>query len=152
MAIPALVPIRRERFYRTRYIGRYDDGQFFGSVTATLDDGAGASDDWLAHKRWYAVLHRFTADGAHTGSDIWFAGTSVEERESTRRAQKQLDAWISALPRRKFGDIAIGLFSVEAHGAVFGLVDQSAEYGYDHAELLPDELGFNPPWDGTYDT
>ncbi|WP_229070172.1 hypothetical protein [Actinoplanes sp. DH11] len=150
MAIPERVPIVHEPDYRTDTIGSYDQGQFFGSVTATLAMGAG--DDWARHKRWYAVLHRFDRDGGHTGSEIWFAGTSEQEQASIDSARKRLDAWLAELPGREFGDIAIRLFQVEADGEVFGLVDQSADYDADHAEFLPDELGFDPPWDGEYDT
>ncbi|MET8086022.1 hypothetical protein [Micromonospora sp. NPDC005194] len=153
MAIPDLVPIAHEPDYRTSTIGRYDKGQFFGSVTATLDDGGGADDDWYRHKRWYAVLHRFDADGVHTDSDIWFAGTSETEDASVDRAEARLAEWLDALPGRVFADIAIGLFQVEVDGHVFGLVDWSEEYdGADHAEFVPDDLGFDPPWDGCYDT
>ncbi|MBQ1011360.1 hypothetical protein KBX53_10460 [Micromonospora sp. M51] len=42
MAIPDLLPIAHEPDYRASTIGHYDKGQFFGSVTATLTDGAGA--------------------------------------------------------------------------------------------------------------
>ncbi|KAB1926993.1 hypothetical protein F8280_08565 [Micromonospora noduli] len=153
MATPDRVPIAYEPDYHTRNIGRYDKGQFFGSVTATLEDGAGAEDDWYRHKRWYAVLHRFDADGVHTDSDIWFAGTSEDEEASVDRAEARLVEWLDALPGRVFGDISIGLFHVEVDGHVFGLVDGSADYdGEDHAEFVPDELGFDPPWDGLYDT
>ncbi|GIE85999.1 hypothetical protein Are01nite_24790 [Actinoplanes regularis] len=26
------------------------------------------------------------------------------------------------------------------------------DHDEDHAELVPDDLGFDPPWDGSYDT
>ncbi|MEH1166848.1 hypothetical protein V6V47_15830 [Micromonospora sp. CPCC 205539] len=153
MAIPDRVPISYEPDYRTRYIGRYDEGQFFGSVTATLEDGSGAEDDWYRYKRWYAVLHRFDADGTHAGSDVWFAGTSEDEAASGDSAEAHLVEWLDALPGRVFADIAIRLFQIEVDGHIFGLVDESEEYdGEDHAEFLPDDLGFDPPWDGCYDT
>jgi len=153
MAIPDRVPIVHEPGYRTDTIGSYDEGQFFGSVTATLEDGTGNRSDWPRFKRWYAVLHRFDADGAHSGSQIWFAGTSEDERASIDRAEKRLGEWLEDLPGRTFGDIAIKLFHVEVDGHVFGLVDHSEHYeGKDHAEFLPDTLGFDPPWDGFYDT
>ncbi len=152
MAIPERVPIAHEPGYRTSTIGRYDGGQFFGSVTATLEDGGGADDDWFRAKRWYAVLHRFDAGGGHTGSEIWFAGTSEEEGASIDRAEAHLADLLDALPGRAYGDIAVKLFQVEADGHVFGLVDGSEAYDGDHAELLPDDLGFDPPWDGCYDT
>ncbi len=152
MAIPERVPIAYEPDYRTRTIGAYEDGQFFGSVTATLEDGIGAADDWSRHKRWYAVLHRFGPDGDHTGSQIWYAGTSEDEEASIVRARACLADWLEALPGRVFEDIAVKLFHVDHEGHTFGLVDQSEDYDADHAELVPDDLGFDPPWDGFYDT
>ncbi|RIV40293.1 hypothetical protein [Micromonospora radicis] len=153
MAIPDRVPIVREPGYRTDTIGSYDGGQFFGSVTATLEDGTGNLPDWPRHKRWYAVLHRFDADGGHTGSQVWFAGTSEHEKMAIKSAEDRLSNWLAALPGRTFGDIAIKLFHTHVDGHVFGLVDLSERYdGRDHAELLPDTLGFDPPWDGCYDT
>ncbi|WP_093618227.1 hypothetical protein [Actinoplanes philippinensis] len=153
MAIPLRVPIAYEPDHRTSSIGSYQGGQFFGSVTATLEDGAGAAASWFRHKRWYAVLHRFDADGAHTGSQIWCAGTSEDEDASIDRAQACLGVWLDALPGRVFGDIAIKLFHVEFEGHTFGLIDRSEDYdGEDHAEFVPDDLGFDPPWDGCYDT
>ncbi|BBH69117.1 hypothetical protein ACTI_58020 [Actinoplanes sp. OR16] len=151
MAIPERVPIAHEPGYHTDTIGTFAGGQFFGSVSATLDNGGG--DDWERRKRWWAVLHRFDASGAHTGSEIWFAGTSEDEDGAIKRAEERLGGWLDALPGRVHGDIAIGLFQVEVDGHVFGLVDGTEDYdGEDHAEFLPDELGFDPPWDGLYDT
>ncbi|MEU4559381.1 hypothetical protein AB0F72_13420 [Actinoplanes sp. NPDC023936] len=153
MAIPEHVPIAYEPDYRTSSIGTYEGGQFFGSVTATLEDGTGATDSWPRYKRWYAVLHRFDRDGAHTGSQIWCADTSEDEGASIGRARARLADWLDALPGRVFSDIAIRLFHVEFDGHTFGLVDQSEDYdGQDHAEFVPDDLGFDPPWDGCYDT
>jgi len=153
MAIPERVPIAYEPGYRTGSIGTYEGGQFFGSVTATVEDGAGASAEWYRYKRWYAVLHRFGPDGTHTGSQIWCAGTSENENASIDSAEACLAGWLETLPGRVFGNIAVKLFQVEFEGHTFGLVDQSQEYGgQDHAELVPDDLGFDPPWDGCYDT
>jgi hypothetical protein len=78
VAIPDVVPIVHEPDYRTGTIGHYDKGQFFGSVTATLEDGAGAEDDWYRHKRWYAVLHRFDADGQVFGQVFGLVDWSAE--------------------------------------------------------------------------
>jgi hypothetical protein len=150
VAIPDRVPITYEPDFHTRTIGRYDEGQFFAWVTATLGDGDG---DWASRKRWYAVLHRFDRDGTHTGSTIECTGTSVDENAAVDRAHARVDELIGVLPGHEFCDIEIRLFQVEVDGEVFGLVDWSEEYdGEDHAEFLPGELGFDPPWDGTYDT
>jgi formate hydrogenlyase regulatory protein HycA len=60
---------------------------------------------------------------------------------------------VKRLPSRGFGDIAIAPFAVEDDaGRRWGLFDRTAEYGFPHAELLPNRLGFNPPWDGDFDT
>ncbi|MFI5925665.1 hypothetical protein ACIA3K_06725 [Micromonospora sp. NPDC051543] len=77
----------------------------------------------------------------------------MPEPKTTGTAQAGLSEWLDALPGRVFADIAIRLFQVEVDGHVFGLVDWSEEYdGDDHAEFLPDDLAFDPPWDGYYDT
>ncbi|MEV0732962.1 hypothetical protein [Polymorphospora sp. NPDC050346] len=153
MAIPDRVPIAYEPDYRTDTIGRYDGGLFFGSVTATLEDGAARNPDWHRFKRWYAVLHRFDDQGGHIDSQIWFAGTGEHRDDSVEKARSCLAGWLDALPGRVFGDISIKPFQVEVGGHVFGLVDQSEPHdGRDHAEFLPDGLGFAPPWDGLYDT
>ncbi|GAB3141932.1 hypothetical protein GCM10027290_15460 [Micromonospora sonneratiae] len=153
MAVPDLIPIMHEPGYHTDQIGRYADGQFFGCVTAAFREGVGGGDDWPEHKRWYAVLHRFDHDGHYRGSEIWYAGTTAQgERDVVDRAEQKLATWLAELPQPTFGDIAVRLFSVEVDGIVFGLVDESDdEYG-EHVELYPNELGFNPPWDGEYDT
>jgi hypothetical protein len=151
MAIPERVPIAHEPGYHTDTIGTFDDGQFFGTVVATLRLDA-ADDDWARHKRWWAVLHRFDGAGVHTGSEIWCSGTSEDEDGSVAKARERLDGWLDALPGLAYGDIAVKLFQVTVDGEVFGLVDQTEDYDSDHAELLPNELGFNPPWDGLYDT
>lgn len=55
-------------------------------------------------------------------------------------------------PGREFANIAIEPFAVEDDsGARWGLIDETAEYGFSHAELRPDRLGFNPLWNGEYD-
>lgn len=99
------------------------------------------------------MLHRFDHDGDHTGSEIWCSGTSEHEADSIDKAETCLNDWLDALPGRVHGDIAIKLFQVKVDGQVFGLVDWSHLYdGREHAEFLPDSLGFDPPWDGVYDT
>jgi formate hydrogenlyase regulatory protein HycA len=154
VAIPDLIPIRHEPGYRTSTIGRYDGGLFFAWVTGTLSPiYSPRGDDWLARKRWYAVLHRFDHDGNHTGSDIWCPGPGIRDGQ-----QERLEAWLEALPGREFCDIAIRLFQLVADGIVFGLVPEchgeysDGEEQDDWAEFYPGRLGFSSPWDGCYST
>ncbi|MBB5872673.1 formate hydrogenlyase regulatory protein HycA [Allocatelliglobosispora scoriae] len=152
MATPDLIPINHEPGYRTDTIGRFADGQFFGSVVAGFADGIAPDGDWAAHKRWYAVLHRFDQEGNHVSSDIQFAGTTADgESRVVDKATGMLRQWLDELPGRSFGDISIRLFQVEVDGVTFGLIDETSDDdGY--VELYPDELGFYEPWSGDYDT
>lgn len=149
MSIPARVPIQYERDAAPTCCGHYDDGQFFGSVINTYVPDR-SPDDW----RTYAVLHLFDPDGVHERSEIWWTVLQPGEDSPAHedRADARLREWLSNLPGRANGDIAIGLFKTTVDGDLFGLVDQSDEYGHDHAELVPDNLGFDPPWTGEFDT
>lgn len=163
MAIPEVIPIRHEPGYRTENIGRYDHGQFLASITAAYPPDYRMGPDWLENRRWYAVLHRFDAEGHHTGSDIWTPGPGVP---ADGRLDAKLEGWLDGLPGLVFGDIAIRPFEVSADGIRFGLVAErhaaagpggagatdAGEDEPDWAELYPDRLGFHEPWDGLYDT
>ncbi|MFG2869645.1 hypothetical protein [Streptomyces sp. NPDC048338] len=160
MSVPEVIPVRHEPEYRTSTIGQWEGGQFFASVTAAFpEDWSG--DDWQAHKRWCAVLHRFDAGGRHIGSRIEFTGTSAEgEEQAVAAARELLGEWLDALPMRRYQDIAIAPFEVRFEGALFGLVLEEEDDEGDEddgteglsAELYPDGLGFYAPWDGSYDT
>lgn len=64
-----------------------------------------------------------------------------------------LQGLVENLPGREFGDIAIAPFVVEdGAGKRWGLIDETVECGFPHVELWPNRLGFNPPWNGEYDT
>jgi hypothetical protein len=179
MAIPGVIPIRHEPGYRTETIGRYDGGQFFASITAAYPPDYRMGPDWLEHRRWYAVLHRFDSAGLHAGSDIWTPGPGVP---ADGRLDAKLEGWLAELPGLEYGDIAIAPFQVVVDGIRFGLIaerhgtggaggksdkdgetaqgDEDAQGGKsgeddgepDWAELYPDRLGFHEPWDGLYDT
>ncbi|WP_336216444.1 hypothetical protein [Nonomuraea sp. LPB2021202275-12-8] len=125
MAVPETIPIGYEPDYHT--------------------------DDWLARKRWYAVLHTFDATGHYLGSRIERTGTDADRRASVDTAQDLLNQWLNALPGRRFGDIAVRPFRREFDDVLFGLVIETFE-GDEHAELYPDNIGFYEPWDGSYDT
>ena len=151
--MPDLIPIRHEPTYRTNTIGRYDDGLFFGWISGAFAPTYKPDANWAAHKRWYAILHRFDHDGHHTTSNVWCPGDGVRDGQ-----QERLDGWLAALPGRAFGDIAIRPFQIEVDGIVFGLVPEChGEYLAGHevldwAEFYPGRLGFSAPWSGRYDT
>lgn len=153
MAVPQTINVLREEDYHTDQIGKSADGrQFMGFVTATLPMPIPA--DWQAHKRWYAVLHTFDKKGKHLKTEAWFAGATADgERQVVENAQARLAEMIAGLGEVKFGNVKIGLFRVEIDGHTFGLVDASepAE-DYESIYLLPNDLAFFAPWDGTYYT
>jgi formate hydrogenlyase regulatory protein HycA len=161
---PEVIPIAHVSGYRTDTIGRYDGGQFFASVTwAFREDYTFDVGQWEEHKLLFAVLHTFDAEGRHRESDIWYAGTQDEQsrlrkpardRTPVARAEARMAKLLDALPGRAYTDIAIRPFQVVVDGVVFGLVIEPGEGDADGdmAEFYPDELGFGPPWDGSYDT
>jgi hypothetical protein len=153
VAVPDVIPIRREADYRTDTIGCHTAGQFFASVTGAF---RGSFRHWQEGKepmRWYSVLHLFDRAGNHARSDIWFAGTTADgQRETVQRAEEHLSAVLDDLPGRRYGDIAVRLFRVDYDGVVFGLIDESEPERGDWVELYPECLGFHEPWNGLYDT
>ncbi|MEU9454564.1 hypothetical protein [Streptomyces sp. NPDC048277] len=152
MSAPEVIPIRHEPDYRTSTIGRWQDGQFFASVTAAFPEGW-SHDDWQSQKRWCAVLHRFDGAGQYMDSRIQFTGTTADgERKAIDTAGLLLDEWLDALPERQYQDIAIAPFEVRFEGVLFGLVLEAEDPADVWAEFYPDELGFHAPWDGCYDT
>ncbi|MFG2820614.1 hypothetical protein ACGFX4_14450 [Kitasatospora sp. NPDC048365] len=155
MDVPEVIPIRYEPDYRTDTIGHWQGGQFLASVTAAFPE-KWSGDDWPAHKRWHAILHRFDHAGRHLDSRIEFTGTTADgEQAAIDAAGRILDAWLDALPDRQYRDIAIAPFAVHREGCLFGLVVEHDEDDGEvevRAELYPDNLGFYAPWDGEYDT
>jgi formate hydrogenlyase regulatory protein HycA len=153
VAVPKSIRITREEGYHTDQIGKYGDGnQFMAFVTATLPTPR--SKDRHGHMRWYAVLHTFDKKGKHLNTEAWFAGTTARgEREAVQKAQTKLAEMIAELGKVKYGNIKAGLFKVQIDGHTFGLVDASEpQEGYESIHLLPNDLAFFAPWDGTYDT
>jgi hypothetical protein len=152
--IPERILIIREKGYRTDQIGQYGDGkQFMAFVTGSLPSIPGLK-DWQLHKRWYAVLHTFEADGTHLETQAWLAGVTADgEREVIGRAEAKLEEMLNQLGPIRLGDVRIKLFQVEVDGRTFGLVDASEpDEDYESIHLLPNDLAFFEPWDGTYDT
>lgn len=164
MPVPELIPIAHEPGYRTATIGKFDDGQFFASVTWARRDGYNLS--WGSpndHHLIFAVLHTFDTEGHHLDSNIWHGGTRTDQirlRDSggddpVTSSQAQLDRLLDALPGRAYTDIAIRPFQVVFDGVLFGLIVEQhdeEEREDNWAELYPDGLGFHEPWDGLYDT
>ncbi|MFF3070540.1 hypothetical protein [Kitasatospora sp. NPDC057936] len=131
--VPQRIPIAHEPGFRTDLAGSWDGGQFL----------AGFYD--------VTYLHLFDRDGRHLRSRI---GVAEEEagQEDTDAAMARLRELVDELPGRRFGDIAVRPFSVEHGGHSWGLFDKTEAYGFPHAELEPDMLGFGAPWNGLYDT
>jgi len=127
MAIPRLVPIAREEGYHTDCIGNCDNGPYLGFE--------------MFLGRPIAVLHHFDANGQYVRSESWDANDGHDPKSSLEDA-------ISALPNAKPGDVKVAVFTDELFGLTFGLIPE----GNDHVEYVPYGLGFNPPWDGLYDT
>lgn len=161
MAVPTVIPIAHEPDGRTGTIGHYADGQFLASISYAFADGYRFGAGWEEHKRLYAVLHRFDAEGRHVDADIWRAGTWAEQQRAggdgsvVARAEARLTTLLDGLPGRGFGDIAIRPFRLTVDEVTFGLITErhaDGEGGHDWAEFYPDGLGFSEPWDGTYDT
>ena len=159
--IPDTIPIRREAGYHTDQIGSFRDGQFMGFVVATLPatqaDDSQASDP-RQHVRWYAVLHQFDSEGNYIKTDHWFAGATADgKRQVVDSAQQRLSEMLDQLEGNEFEDVRIRLFSTTIDGHEFGLVDatredEESDAVFVQAELLPNQLVFHDPWDGTYDT
>lgn len=151
--IPRTIPIAWEKDYHTDQIGKYGEGhQFMGFVTCT---GPSTVDqEFFAQKRWYAVLHIFDRSGKHLNSEVWFAGSAGEgERDVISKAEARLKEMVAKLKKVKYGNIRVGAFQVEVDGQTFGLVDTSdLEAGEVSVTLVPNDLLFAPPWDGTYST
>ena len=133
--VPDRVPIAWEEGYRTDLIGRYDAGLFFAGYSGS------------------SYLHLFDAHGVHRWSWIAPAEHALGEDASPSDLVDHLRQLVENLPGSEFANIAIAPFAVEdAAGKRWGLIDETVERGIPHAELRPNHLGFDPPWNGEYDT
>lgn len=153
MAVPKRIRIQREADYHTHHLGNFRGcHQFMGFITATLP--IPLPRDWQEHKRWYAVLHQFDPWGVHLSTEAWFAGTTADgEEQVIDRARDKLNEMIGALGKITYCDVDVELFQVTIDGHVFGLVDASdPDEEIERIDLLPNDLAFFEPWDGSYDT
>lgn len=151
MPVPQSIKIRREKGFHTDRIGKYADGNQFMAfvVAATHVPKKGKTE-----LHWYAVLHTFDPQGRHLNTEAWLAGKAGGvERGIVERAEGRLAEMIAALGKVRYGGIKVSLFQVQVDGHTFGLVDASEQDGDSESiHLLPNELAFFAPWDGTYDT
>ena len=154
MATPETIKIKRVKDYWTHDIGRYGDGnQFMAFLVATLPHNL-LGKDWEKHKRWYAALHIFNKQGDHLYSQAHFMRVTADgENAVVDRARAKRDEMLGCLQNIHYCDVAIKLFSVTIDGVVFGLVDVTEpEDEHELVELMPNQLMFYPPWDGSFDT
>jgi len=149
--IPKKLKIRREEGYHTHNIGRYRNGdQFMGFVVAVEPHGHASSKG--GKLGWYAVLHRFDSAGKHLATETSYLGLKAWGKE-VKNADATLSRMIHGFGPTQYGDIEIEPFSVEIDGHTFGLVNSSVlREGYFRFDLLPNNLAFFPPWDGSYET
>ena len=156
MAVPDKIKISYIEGYHTEDIGQYGPGnQFMAFVVATLPEIL--PQDWERHKRWYAVLHTFDAEGHHLNTEARFAGVTADGEDAvTARAWGLLEGMLTDFEPVTRTDIEAKLFSVQVDGQTFGLVDTSfrSEEGvfYEEVSLLPNDFIFSEPWDGDFDT
>jgi hypothetical protein len=153
-SVPAGIPIAHEPGYHTDSIGALPDReeQVMAFVVASLPPRRGP--DWRDHKWWYAVVHRFDRTGIHLETVARFAGRTADgEALVVQRAKTYLKELLGGLPPLRPQVVFAGLFNLEIHGRVFGLVDASEpEEDYEAIYLVPNDLAFQPPYDGSYDT
>lgn len=151
-ALPRKIKIRREKGYHTHYIGHSKDGKQFMAFVVGIPTSK--TTHTAARKvAWYAVLHRFDAQGNHMKTEALFLGNRAYASELNIDPEEKLTKIIAKLGPVKYGDVEVGLFSVRIDGHVFGLQDTSeTEEGYQRIDLVPNGLAFFPPWDGTYST
>ena len=153
MAVPAPIKITRIPDSETHWLRIFQGcQQFIGSIAATLPEPM--PDDWEARKRWYAILHRFDPWGDHLGTEARFAGTTADgEDQVLERARGWLREMVGGLGKVMFCDVEVRLFSAEIDGQTFGLVDASGpDWGQESVHLVPGDLAFFEPWDGSWDT
>lgn len=133
--VPDRIPVARIAGNRTDLVGYYDAGIFLAGFSKTT------------------YLHLFGKQGRHRGSWIASAEQALGEDASRAALMDYVRELVENLPGREFGDISIAPFAVQNDaGRRWGLFDETVEYGFPHAELRPNRLGFTPPWNGEYDT
>lgn len=151
--LPETFPINRyEEGGYSKYMGTFAKGQFWARVAAEFTPGD-SPDNWQSRKVWYAILHKFDAGGNHIGTEWKRVGTTADgENKVLDYALRTMKKFITGLGPVEYGDIEIGLFTVNVEGFEFGLIDKSNEEYGDTVSMQPGDLDFYPPWTGDYDT
>ena len=153
MAVPKKIKIKRIKDYYTHFVGKTEDGrQFMALIGATLP--IPLPNDWPKHKRWYAILHTFAANGKHLETLATCTGCTADGEDGVvDKAREHRNEYVESLGKVSFKTITVELFSTEIDGFVFGLVDGSApDEDIEKVDLLPNDLAFFAPWKGDYDT
>ncbi|MGV7224187.1 MAG: hypothetical protein ACQ9MH_22035 [Nitrospinales bacterium] len=153
MAVPNKIKIERIEEYYTHNIGQYGNGnQFMAFIVDTVPSPL--PQDWKNHKKWYSTLHTFDGNGKHLNTRAIFVGlTSDGEEQVFEKGRCVLSDMLSSLGEISYDDIEVELFSVEIDGFAFGLVDASEpEENIESIDLLPNDLSFFSPWNGSDDT
>ncbi len=164
MAEPETLRIVQEAWKggRFHYVGCDNVGnQFMGFVSGAFPE-SGPTNDWEKTKRWYAVLHRFDANGSHLSTKVSNGGTTADgEEQSCERAWKKLGDMLRDVCIDRLCDIQIKTFVYEEEGYRFAVVyeknnfddPENPEGVYECVMLWPNDIMFHPPWDsGHYST
>ena len=148
---PSKIKIKRESGFHTYHIGKRPDGTQFMAFVVGVPSKKQPSTK-RGKLKWYAVVHRFNADGTHLRTEASFLGAK-EFASRLGDPETDLIRMVKRLGRIRYGDIKVKLFSVRVEGIVFGLVDSSVpEDNYQRIDLIPNGLAFFPPWNGDYET
>ena len=160
-----LIPYADYEHSRFHHVGRYGPGNLFmafGTGAFPGDWWSGRyppeylNSRWAEHKRWYAVLHRFDADGNHLATEAQSGGTTASgAREASDEAGRLLEALLASLGQYDRCDIWVRPFGVEIDGYFFGLVYRCEDADdpdmpdavCEHVMLEPNGVMFHPPWD-----
>jgi hypothetical protein len=155
------IPFEDDQDSRFYYVGRYDgDRQFMAYITGAFPDESqfpGPGDDWESIKSWWAVIHRFDADGNHLDSDLRLGGYEAEGEAAQEKVWDEFESLLKEIMahKPKPGDIYVKLFSVTVNGVTHGLIYESDEDEEESEYVLlePNDIMFHQPWDsGEYST
>lgn len=114
-------------------------------VDTQLDPAGGVTRDFV-------FTFVFDEDGVLADHSIELIGTRGSH--PNRNVNEAIDRHLAALGDRTPADVWVRPFSVESHGAVFGLIPRQLDDGEWRVEFMPgNTLSFYAPWDvGEYDT
>ncbi|MDX1934005.1 MAG: hypothetical protein SFU56_15500 [Capsulimonadales bacterium] len=161
------IPYEDDEYSRFDLVGKYgEDQQFMAFITGAMPMDWSVDNyselylrtNWQRHKRWYAVVHHFDADGNHLRTDARLGGTD-DDPQIWDQADQHLKTLVDELGPLRLEDINVCLFSVEIDNYLFGLIyerleeDVAPEEDIDWVMLEPNDIMFHRPWDsGEYST